>query len=114
MINFTGKNLLYVEIANFYKNLIDNGLIKENEKLPSVRELALAEGVNPMTVQKAYTSLVEEGYLTNIPKKGFAVAKKASSNRYDLLEKDLRSLLEKGYTKEEIIEELNKIGETHD
>ncbi len=112
MINFTGKNLLYVEIANFYKNLIDNGLIKENEKLPSVRELALAEGVNPMTVQKAYTTLVDEGYLINIPKKGFVVAKKSSSNnKYDLLRNELKSLLEKGYKKEEIIKELNEMGD---
>ncbi len=110
MINFTGKNPLYIDIANFYKNLIDNGLMHEGEKLPSVRELALSEGVNPMTVQKSFTYLVEEGYVLNMPKKGFIVCKKPSGDKYDLLRKELRSLIAQGFTKEEIINEVKKAG----
>lgn len=110
MINFTGKNLLYIEIADFYKNLIDRGLLKENDKLPSVREVALAEGINPMTVEKAFTLMANEGYVINIPKKGFIVTKRVSTNRFDSLREDLKALLDKGYSKEEIIAELNKMG----
>lgn len=36
---------------------IANGSIKPDEKLPSVREVALMAGVNPNTVQKAFETL---------------------------------------------------------
>ncbi len=109
MINFTGKNLLYIEISDFYRNLMERGILKEGEWLPSIREVALAEGINPATVEKAFTLLVNEGYVTNIPKKGFVVAKKAKGDRLDLLQEDLEGLLAKGYTKEEIIDTLEKM-----
>ena len=42
---------------------IANGEYKANERIPSVREIALDAGVNPNTVQKALTTLTEQGLL---------------------------------------------------
>ena len=39
------------------------GELKAQERLPSVRELAIAAGVNPNTVQKAFDMLEQEGIL---------------------------------------------------
>lgn len=67
---FTGKQDVYLEIAERYKEYIKLGVIKSGEKLPSVRVLAGELGVNPNTVARAYSALEEEGYIRALPKKG--------------------------------------------
>ena len=67
---FTGKQDVYLEIAEQYKEYIKLGVIKSGEKLPSVRTLAGELGVNPNTVAKAYSVLEDEGLVRSLPKKG--------------------------------------------
>lgn len=43
--------------------MIAGGQLKAGDDLPSVRELALAHAVNPMTISKAYSMLETEGLL---------------------------------------------------
>ena len=69
-LNFSGKQDVYLEIAERYKEYIKLGIIKTGEKLPSVREAACEMGVNPNTVARAYSKLEEEGYIKSLPKKG--------------------------------------------
>lgn len=69
-LNFSGKQDVYLEIAEKYKEYIKLGIIKKGEKLPSVREAACEMGVNPNTVARAYSRLEEEGYIKALPKKG--------------------------------------------
>lgn len=69
-LNFSGKQDVYVEIADKYKEYIELGVYKNGEKLPSVREAAGELGVNPNTIARAYTLLEEEGYVCSLPKKG--------------------------------------------
>lgn len=68
--SFSGKQDVYLEIADMYREYIRLGIIKKNEKLPSVRELAGELGVNPNTVSRAYSTLEEQGYICSLPKKG--------------------------------------------
>lgn len=42
---------------------IANGSYGPNERIPSVREIAVEAGVNPNTVQKALTVLTEQGLI---------------------------------------------------
>lgn len=103
MIALSSHEPIYAQVANFYKEMINRGAIKEGEFLPSVREVAIAEGINPNTVEKSFTILVKDGYVTNVPKKGFYVSKKAiSEDKISTLEKRLKDLLNDGYTLEEI------------
>ena len=67
---FTGKQDVYLEIAEQYKEYIKLGIIKNGEKLPSVRTLAGEIGVNPNTVARAYSVLEDEGFVCSLPKKG--------------------------------------------
>ena len=76
MIDFNGTKPIYQEIVSFYKDLIDKGALKPGEIMPSVREVAIEEKINPNTVEKAFTILVKDGYLKNIPKKGFFILKR--------------------------------------
>lgn len=70
---FSGKRDVYLEIAERYARYIQLGILKDGDKLPSVRVAASELGVNPNTVQKAYTHLEEQGLICSLPKKGVFV-----------------------------------------
>ena len=103
-INFKGTNNLYEQIVQEIIKYINLGIYKESDKLPSCRNLALELGVNPNTVEKAYSILENKGYVDIIPKKGAYV--KASKDtmyiRQDLLNEILK-LKNIGVSMEELI-----------
>ena len=70
---FLAKRDVYLEIAERYEKYITLGVLKIGDRLPSVRVAAGELGVNPNTVQRAYTLLEERGLIRTIPKKGVFV-----------------------------------------
>lgn len=52
---------------------IANGVYKANERIPSVRDIALEAGVNPNTVQKALTILTDQGLIYSMRGSGMFV-----------------------------------------
>lgn len=67
--HFSGKQDVYLEVAERYARYIREGVLRPGEGLPSVRAVAEELGINPHTVSKAYGVLEEQGYLQIIPKK---------------------------------------------
>ena len=95
---------LFEEIYNFYKKLIYKGVIKKGEYLPSVREVALARKINPNTVVKAYSLLINDGLITSINKKGYLVIYSNEDKKQQYLNQTINKLKLEGYTKQELIE----------
>ena len=77
---FSGKQHIFVEVAERYRNYIRLGILNSGDKLPSVRTAAEEMGVNPNTVQKAYAELEREGYIYSLPKKGVFVSNGKAEN----------------------------------
>jgi len=102
------KRPLFIKIKDFYEKLIDMGAYHEGDMMPSVREVALSFDANPNTVQRAFTLMIEDGYLVSIPKKGFYV-QKVEVDRFRALRASLKELLKQGYSKEDIQKELEGI-----
>lgn len=100
---------IFLQIKDYYENLIDTGSLKEGDEIPSVREVALFFKINPNTVQRAFTSMVEDGYLINVPKKGFYVAGKKVS-KDELIKKWIDQLIDNGISLEELKEYIKKEG----
>lgn len=66
------KTPLHLQLFEQLKNdILKNYQI--NEKLPSLRKLALEYNLSKNTVQTAYSQLVAEGYVDSIPKSGYYV-----------------------------------------
>ncbi len=65
------KKYLYEQIYEIIKNKIINGEIKEDEKLPSIRNLSKDINVSKNTIKKVYYKLEEEGYIYAKDKSGF-------------------------------------------
>ena len=55
------KDSIYLQIHQYLAQLILDGIIQEGDALPSVRQLAVEQHVNPITVSKAISMLVEDG-----------------------------------------------------
>lgn len=62
---------LYLQIAHVLMRAMIDGQICQNEKLPSIRELALDLEVSKSTIQNAYDYLISEGYMISKPKSGY-------------------------------------------
>ena len=104
------KKPLFIQIRDMYERLIDVGALKPGDELPSVRAVGLEYNANPNTVQRAFSLMVEDGYLDSIPKKGFYVKERRNADYKKVyLRETLQDLLDKGYSKDEIIKELGGV-----
>lgn len=75
------KTYLYENIYNLLIESIKSGEIKDGDKIPTEKELEKQFNVSRITVQKAITMLVEEGYLVRQSGVGtFVVNKDGESN----------------------------------
>ena len=62
-IDMTSDTPIYQQIRNQIVFAVAKGDLKPGDDLPTVRQLAQDIGVNPMTVNKAYALLKEEGVI---------------------------------------------------
>ena len=69
-INYRDSRPIYEQIKDGLRKLLVTGGIKQDEKLPSVREMASSMSINPNTIQRAYRELESEGYIYSVPGKG--------------------------------------------
>lgn len=72
MINLDYRDArpIYAQIFEGYRDQIASGILRPEEKLPSVRELATQLAINPNTIQRAYRQLEAEGWILTVPGKG--------------------------------------------
>jgi GntR family transcriptional regulator len=68
---------IYRQIADQVRRLVASGQLQAGDGLPSVRDIAAAHAINPMTVSKAYSLLETEGVLERLRGKGMVVAANA-------------------------------------
>lgn len=78
-IDFGSSEAIYMQLRNQIIIGIAQEQIKEGDSLPSVRQLADELGVNMHTVNKAYSLLKEDGYLTLDRRRGAVVSVSADT-----------------------------------
>jgi GntR family transcriptional regulator len=65
---------IYRQVLEQVRRQVASGQLKAGDELPSVREVAVAHAVNPMTISKAYSLLQAEGLLEHNRGKPMTVA----------------------------------------
>lgn len=86
-LNYADRRPVYEQIKEKIKELVINGVLKENDKIPSVRELATTLAINPNTIQKAYHELEQEGFIYSLRAKGnFVAPREAAIKKNDTSE----------------------------
>lgn len=83
-MDFIDNQPIYMQIADYF---CENILIrewKENEKIPSVREIAVLMEVNPNTAMRAYTFMQDMGIIYNKRGIGYFVADDGYTRALDI------------------------------
>ncbi len=73
IFTFKGNSPKYKQIYEKFKSFIEQGDIKADEQLPSIRQLADSLHVSRNTTLMAYEQLVAEGYIRGEGRKGYFV-----------------------------------------
>lgn len=114
--SLSGKQDVYLEIADKFEQYIRVGVYRNGEKLPSVRVAAKDFGVNPNTVARAYATLEERGVIRSLPKKGVFVT--AGEQPSESLPAQIRDTLTQwkasGITEAKLTELLKEVYTEHD
>lgn len=83
---------IYAQIKEQVKAQILSGELKEDEMLPSLRQLARDAKISVLTTTRAYNELEQEGFITSRQGKGFFVMSSGS----DLIREQLIREVENG------------------
>ena len=69
-LDLRSRKPIYEQLVEKMKELIINEVLKPDEQLPSVRQLAQQLTINPNTIQKAYRELELQGFIYSQKGKG--------------------------------------------
>ncbi len=115
-IDFESEIPIYAQIKNQIIEGIASGNLAEGESLPSVRQFAGNSGINMHTVNKAYSLLRADGFVTVHRRKGVVVNKLSQMHNPAFMKeisKTIKSVIAeaycKGITEEEFISNCKKI-----
>lgn len=79
-MDFSNNKAIYLQIAEYVCEHILLGKWQPQDKIPSVRELAVDMEVNPNTVMRTYELLQKQNIITNKRGIGFFLAEDAIAN----------------------------------
>lgn len=118
-IDFQSDEALYIQLRNQIILGIATSTLREGDVLPSVRQLAEDIGINMHTVNKAYSVLRQEGFVTIDRRRGAIVSLDVDKlQALDEMQKNLSVLLAKGrcknITRQEIHDMVDEIFDGYD
>jgi DNA-binding transcriptional regulator YhcF (GntR family) len=73
LIDYYSATPKYLQLANCIIKAISEGVLKENDLLPSINELSFEFEISRDTVEKGYKHLKKNGVLGSVPGKGYYV-----------------------------------------
>ena len=69
-LDLKAKKSIYEQIVDGFKEEIVTGQLSPGDQLPSVRDLSARLTVNPNTIQKAFKTLENQGYIYPVAGRG--------------------------------------------
>ncbi|HBY20658.1 MAG: GntR family transcriptional regulator [Clostridiales bacterium GWE2_32_10] len=108
-VDLKSRESIYEQVMKNIKRLIISDVLKKDDKVPSVRQLATSISVNPNTIQKAYRELEREGYIYTVSGRGNFVSGNARVRdeiQVDKIKKEITSKLKEAVYNGVTIDEL--------
>lgn len=115
-LDYRDARPIYIQIVDRIRQQVIAGVLRQGDKLPSVRELACQLAINPNTIQRAYRELEMEGWIASVPGKGsFVCGAPSGPQREELalletFDKVTARLLALGTSRETLIARLREGG----
>ena len=111
---------VYEQLIKQVEDQVLKGIMKEGDKMPSVRSLSMELSTNPNTIQKAYMELDRRGILVSVPGKrseeGSFISAEAlktvgnqSKEKLSDLKEIVRKLAYAGVSKSEITDMIEEV-----
>ena len=97
-VDLRDRKQLCEQLVDNVKALILSGELSPDDKLPSVRSLARELGINPNTIQKAYSELERTGVITTLQGRGSIVLADANILRDEQEERLVVRLMQSANT----------------
>ncbi len=69
-LDYRDARPIYAQICDSIREQVAAGILREGDRLPSVRELAMSLTINPNTIQRSYRELEMQGWIASVPGKG--------------------------------------------
>lgn len=114
-IDYNSRIPIYEQIVREIEKMISLGILKPDEQILSIRELACFLGINPNTVKKAYDILEEKEIIITKSTKGTFISLNIAKAKKIKIEATIEEIKEKitelesyGLTKKEILKEIEK------
>ena len=110
LLDLKDSRPIYEQVVERFKILILRGAIEPDEKLPSVRNLAVDLSINPNTIQRAYAELERQGYIYTVKGKGNFVSDSGQlllrykEEIFEEIKSICRTAFEVGITQEDIVQ----------
>ena len=109
-IDFNSDEAIYVQLMNQIIMGIATSRLQEGDPLPSVRQLADTIGINMHTVNKAYSLLRQEGFVTIDRRRGAIIAIDVDKMKaLEEMKQNLMVALAKGCCKSVTREEVHQL-----
>ena len=118
-LDYRDARPIYTQICDGIRDQILSGILRPDDWLPSVRELATQLTINPNTIQRAYRELEIQGWVASVPGKGCFVCGIPGSARAEAqtllsqFDKTAARLLTLGITRQELMDRLSQGGNDH-
>lgn len=99
-IDYQDKRPLYEQVKEKLQQLIAREILAKDEKLPSVRALAIELSINPNTIQRAYAELEQSGFIYTVKGRGNFVSGKDAwidEKKADILDA-IKTEIDKAFT----------------
>ncbi len=119
MLTYDNNQPVYKQVIADIKKRIINGDFSHNPQFPSTRELAVAYGINPNTAARVYRELElqqlcysKKGVGTFLVNNDQLVNQLKKTMADKLLDSFLSNMSDLGFTKNEIINKIEKGGKT--
>ena len=69
----------YLQVYDYYKDLIVTGRLMPGTKMPSIRRGAVQLGLSRTTIETAYLCLAADGYIISRPQSGYYVTDRTAT-----------------------------------
>lgn len=114
-LDYQSRMPIYEQIVQEIERYVALDILKSEEQIPSIRDLATQLGINPNTVKKAYSILETRGVIVTLSTKGTFIAKKTEEVLKNTINEKIRQIkkiiqeIEKyGISKEEILKKISE------
>ncbi len=114
-LDYQSRNPIYEQIVQEIERYVALEILKPEQQIPSIRDMAMQLGINPNTVKKACSILENKGVIVTLSTKGTFINKKTDTvlkntidNKINNIKKEIKEIEKYGITFDEIIKRIQE------